>query len=163
MQISTVHSYAATPDAVVAMMADERWLTEVARRAGADHWEVSVDQAGSHVHAEVPAPEKAKRFTGPTLTIKLTINWPAANPDGSRDGRIDVRIPGMPASMSGSGRMTQLGQPDAPQTAIDYEAEFTINVPLIGKGLENAAAPYVLRVINTQQSVGNDYLAGKLD
>lgn len=158
MQISTRHSYAADPAAVIEMMADEVWLAEVARRAGAQSWRVSVDSAGSHVHAEIPAPERAKRFTGPNLVFDLDIVWQPINPDGTADGRIDVQIERMPASMHGTGRMTANGA----STSIDYQAEFSISVPLVGRSLEDAAAPYVRRVIDTQQDVGNDYFAGRL-
>ncbi len=162
MQITTRHSYAAAPEAVVAMMADEVWLTEVARQAGAERWEVSVTESGSFVHAELPAPDKARRFTGASLAIDLTIVWQPADPDGSHHGRITVQIPGMPASMAGTGMMTPAAGLTTPRTEVDYEAEFSINVPIIGRSLESAAAPYVRRVINSQQSVGNDYLAGRL-
>ena len=47
-------------------------------------------------------------------------------------------------------------------TEVDFKAEFRVNLPLIGRSLEAAAAPYVRRVIDTQQAVGNDYLAGRL-
>lgn len=162
MLIKIRHWYAAEPEDVVAMMGDELWLSEVASRAGADRWRVSVDAAGSHVHAEIPAPEKARRFTGASLKIDLDIRWQPGRPDRSRKGHIQVHIPGMPASMGGSGHMFPASEESGPGTAVDYEAEFTINVPLIGRSLESAAAPYVHRVIDTQQDVGNDYFAGLL-
>lgn len=158
MQISTRHSYAADPATVIKMMADEVWLAEVARRAGASTWRVSADSAGSHVHAELPAPERAKRFTGANLVFDLDIVWQPIRPDGRADGRIDVRIERMPASMHGTGHMI----PNGSVTEVDYQAEFNIRVPLVGRSLEDAAAPYVRRVIDTQQDVGNDYLAGRL-
>lgn len=158
MQISTRHTYHADPQAVVEMMADKVWLAAVARAAGAVRWQVSASSASSHVLAEVPAPDKAKPFTGPVLKIDLTIAWLPPNHHGNREGRIQVAIEGMPASMGGTGEMAPLGA----LTAVDFNAEFRINLPLIGRGMEAAAAPYVRRVIDTQQQVGNDYLAGKL-
>ena len=106
--------------------------------------------------AEVPAPDKAKPFTGPVLKIDLTIVWQPPSLNGNREGRIQVAIEGMPASMGGTGEMVHVGT----ITEVDFNAEFSINLPLIGRGLEVAAAPYVRRVIDTQQAVGNDYLAG---
>lgn len=158
MQISTRHSYQADIDTVIAMMADEVWLSAVARHAGADRWQVSSGADGSHVEAELAAPQKAVPFTGPTLKVKLDMFWPPSSNAGTRDGRIEVHIPGMPATMIGTGRMVSNGG----TTDIDYDADFTIKLPLIGRGLEAAAAPYVRRVIDTQQQVGNDYLAGRL-
>lgn len=162
MQLTKRHSFASDPDTVLAMMADEVWLAEVARRAGAERWQVSVDDRGSHVHAEVPAPEKAKRLTGPTLVIDLTMHWQPQSADGTHHGTIDVTIERMPAAMHGTGVMRPAQVDGAAGTVIDYDAEFSINVPLVGRSLETAAAPYVERVIDTQQDVGRDYLAGRL-
>ena len=155
MQISARHNYAATPDQILQMMADQIWLTEVARRAGAQEWATSVDEAGSHVLAALPAPSRAQPFTGPMMKIDLTIRW---NPvtAGTSDGRITVVKPGMPAAMSGTAHLTT----DGTLSVVDYLAEFTITIPLLGKTLEQAAAPYVRRVVDIQQSVGNDYFAG---
>ena len=158
MQISTRHTYHADPQSVVEMMADEVWLAAVARAAGAVRWQVSADIAGSHVLAEVPGRVKAKPFTGPVLKIDLTIVWQPPSHNGNREGRIQVAIEGMPASMGGTGEMTHLGR----VTEVDFKAEFRVNLPLIGRSLEAAAAPYVPRVIVTQQAVGNDYPAGRL-
>ncbi|WP_036899472.1 DUF2505 domain-containing protein [Propionibacterium sp. oral taxon 192] len=162
MQITTRHEYQATPQQVIAMMADERWLEEVARRANAQTWEVAVNGATSHVTAELAAPEKVRRFVGSALRIELDITWGAADAAGKHDGDIKVEIPGMPAKMSGAGTMMPTALDGAEGTVVEYTAEFTISIPLVGKSLEQAAAPYVTRVIDMQQEVGNDYLAGKL-
>lgn len=162
MKITTRHVYSATPDRVIAMMADESWLSEVARRARAERWEVSVSDGTSHVVAEMAAPDQVRRFVGRTLRIELGITWGALGADGSSDGDIRVTVVGMPAKMAGRGRMTPLTVDGQPGTAVDYTAEFTITVPLVGKSLEQAAAPYVQRVIDLQQRAGNDYLAGRL-
>ncbi len=159
MQISAHHSYAATPGQVLAMMADERWLLEVARRAGATDCSAQVDETGSRVWASMPAPVRAERFTGPNMRVGLTIVWSPLTSEGTSTGHLDVDTPGMPATMSGTGRL----MPDNSRSIVEYIAEFTVNVPLLGKTLEQAAAPYVRRVIDIQQVVGNDYFAGKLD
>lgn len=162
MQISTRHEYAADPASVVAMMADEVWLAEVARRAGADSWEVSSADGRSQVQARVSAPERVKRFTGPDLRLNLTISWRPPRTDGSYAGGIEVAIDGLPAKMSGTGEAAPAVVNGQPGTAVDYQADFSINIPIVGRGLEQAAEPYVRRVIDTQQDVGRDYLAGRL-
>lgn len=162
MQISIRHEYQADPQAVIDMMADEVWLAEVARRAGAEDWQVSAADGRSQVHARVAAPERAKRFTGPNLMIHLTISWDEPLTDGTHWGRIEVSLDGMPAKMRGTGEAAPAVVNGKPGTSVDYEAEFSINIPIVGRGLEQAAEPYVRRVIDTQQDVGRDYLAGRL-
>ncbi|WIY83766.1 DUF2505 domain-containing protein [Propionimicrobium sp. PCR01-08-3] len=158
MQISAQHRYTATPDQVLAMMADRIWLTEVAKRAGAEQWSASVDADGSHLQAALPAPARAQKFTGATMKVNLTLLWGPLGADGSSDGHITVATPGMPASMHGTAHLSS----EQAISTVDYLAEFTITVPLVGKTLEQAAAPYVRRIIDIQQAVGDDYLAGKL-
>ena len=158
MQISARHNYSASPDRILAMMAYELWLTEVARRAGAAEWAASVDSAGSHMRAALPAPARAQRFTGSTMEIDLTISWNPLADDGTSNGRITVVTPGMPASMGGTAHLVS----ESGLSIVDYLADFVITVPLLGRTLEQAAAPYVRRVIDIQQSVGNDYLAGRI-
>lgn len=162
MQMQIRHSYPAAPDSVAAMMADESWLAAVAREAGAERWKVAGSAALSRVHAVVPAPERAKRFTGPHLFIDLEIKWDQPAAGGDRDGKLRVRIKDLPAHMRGTGVMTATEVDGVPGTVVDYAADFGINIPLIGHSLESAAAPYVRRVIDTQQSVGRKYLAGQL-
>lgn len=158
MQITARHSYSASPGQILVMMADERWLAEIARRAGAQEWDVSVDTQGSHVWAAMPAPARAQRFTGPTMKVGLTIAWSPLTDVGISDGSLDVSTPGMPASMTGTAHLA----PEGAASIVTYLANFAITVPLIGKSLEQAAAPYVRRIIDIQQSVGTDYLAENL-
>ena len=161
MQISTRHEYAVEPIEVVTMMADETWLAEVARHAGAESWEVSAAEGRSQVHAQVPAPRRAKTFTGPYLKIHLTITWHEPEPDGSYRGDIEVALDGLPASMHGTGVATAAEVAGRSGTAVSYDADFVINIPVLGRNLEEAAAPHVLRIINTQQDVGREWLANR--
>ncbi|GAA2178331.1 hypothetical protein GCM10009785_00470 [Brooklawnia cerclae] len=162
MHISIRHSYAADPATVHAMMADEKWLTAVAKETGATTWEVAGSDQVSHVHAEVPAPARAKQFTGPTLSIDLDITWQPVRADGGRDGEVTVKVAGLPAKLAGTANTQAATVAGQPGTTVDYEAEFSINIPLVGGKLEEAAAPYVQRVIDLQQDVGNKYLTGDL-
>ncbi len=92
------------------------------------------------------------------MEIDLTISWNPLADDGTSNGRITVVTPGMPASMGGTAHLVS----ESGLSIVDYLADFVITVPLLGRTLEQAAAPYVRRVIDIQQSVGNDYLAGRI-
>ena len=90
MQISTRHTYHADPQSVVEMMANEVWLTAVARAAGAERWQVSADIAGSRVLAEVPAGALADRWSrrgvlvcGAVLQAAAFALWAAATATAS--------------------------------------------------------------------------------
>ena len=74
---------------------------------------------------------------------------------GSRTGKLELTIPGQPVSMRGQMRLTSGG----PGTIAEMTGDLKVAIPLLGKKLERAAAPAVLAGFNTQQKVGNDWLA----
>lgn len=158
MHMTFHHEYPATPERVLAMMTDEAWLTEVARRCGATEYQVSVVDGKSHIQVAVAAPAKLQKFVGQTVNVDSTISWDAPDASGARVGTLDVNPPaGVPSTMSGSAKMTPLGD-QGESTAVDYEVDFSIQIPLVGKKLEEAAGPYVQRVIDAQYAAGLAYL-----
>lgn len=157
MHITTSHEFAADPQTVYRMLNSEEFLTMVAKEVRADQYSIDVGSDLTVLHAEVAAPQQARRFTGERLIINLTSKWVPAGPHAYR-GSLDVDVDRMPASLSGTGDLHAGGK----GTVVDYEADFAINIPLLGKKLEQVAAPYVRSVIDVQQKVGNAYLASRL-
>lgn len=155
MHVSIEHRYNADIDQVVAMMRDPDYLRDVVIEAGATPSGVSIDGDRMSIEAAMPAPSKAQKFVGSTMTIRLHVSWALPNGAASTTGRLDVEACSMPASMKGTGVMRCVGPHE---TQVNYDADFSISVPLIGRSLEQAAAPYIRRVIDTQQIVGSRYL-----
>jgi len=59
--------------------------------------------------------------------------------------------------MLGTARLTAGGS----GTRVDYSGDLSVNIPFIGKKLEQSAAPAVLDGIGLQQRVGTDWLTVK--
>ena len=103
----------------------------------------------------VPAPSQVTKFVGSTLTAKQTVWWQPANPDGSREGSLQIVPQGMRAKADGHVSV----RPDVTGTEVMYTGTFTVSVPLVGKKLEKAAAPHITQAFDMQQRAGDDWLA----
>jgi hypothetical protein len=155
MDISTRAEFAAPVETVFAMMTDQAYLDEVCRASHAVNYEATVNGSVTRTSRRLPSPEAAARFTGPELTVVEEIDWGGAEADGSRTGKLELTIPGQPVSMRGQMRLV----PGGPGTIAEMTGDLKVAIPLLGKKLEQASAPAVLAGFNTQQRVGNDWLA----
>ncbi|MFT8394681.1 DUF2505 domain-containing protein [Propionibacterium sp.] len=155
MEISAHHEYTADPATVHAMMTDPDWYAAVLDKSGADHHDVHVEGDSVSIHAEVSAPNQVQRFTGATLAIEQSFVWHQVAEGW--DGVVEAKPARMPAKMTGTATI----RPGGPGTIVEYAGDFTVSVPLLGGKLEKLAKPKVMSVIDLQQEVGNDWLAGK--
>ncbi|GAB3759547.1 DUF2505 domain-containing protein [Microlunatus parietis] len=155
MEISARVEFTADPDRVFTMVTDQRYLERVCQASHAEEYSASVDGMTTNTSRTLPAPEIAARFTGPTLTVKEQIEWGEAGPDGSRTAKVTLTVPGQPVEMNGRLALTAGG----PGTVIELTGELKVSIPLLGRKLEQAAAPAVLAGFDVQQKVGTDWLA----
>ena len=155
MDINSRAHFDATPDQVVAMMTDPAWWQDVHRRAGATTSNAVITGDSLSLDVAVPAPSQVTKFIGSTLTVKQTLWWQPANPDGSREGSLQIVPQGMRAKADGHVSV----RPDVTGTEVMYTGTFTVSVPLVGKKLEKAAAPHITQAFDMQQRAGDDWLA----
>lgn len=155
MRITAHHVYDADPATVYAMLTDAEWLAQVAKRAGAVRHEAEVDGDQTRLTVALAAPSQAQRFTGPELVVHVDQDWGRAATDGSREGELKISVEKMPASMAGTAKLKPAGD----GTTIDYDGDLEVRIPIIGRKFETAAAPYLQRVLDVQQQVGNEWLA----
>ena len=153
MHIDSRHEYPAPPDEIFAMMTDPDWLIMVVERVGAQSHHVTTTGDLIGVHAEVPAPDQVKAFTGATLAIDQQYTW--ARVEQGYDAHLAVTVERMPGGLDGQGslRPTQLG------TLVHYVGEVAVKVPLVGGRLEKAAAPHISRILQVQFDAGEEWLA----
>lgn len=155
MEISARVEFTADPDRVFTMVTDQAYLERVCQASHAEAYEASVDGLTTHTSRTLPAPEIAARFTGPTLTVQERIEWGEAGPDGSRTATVTLNVPGQPVEMNGRLALS----PGGPGTVIELTGELKVSIPLLGRKLEQAAAPAVLAGFDVQQKVGSEWLA----
>ncbi|MET0695321.1 MAG: DUF2505 domain-containing protein [Propionibacteriaceae bacterium] len=155
MDISSRLEFAAAPADVYAMMTDKAYLEEVCEASRSLSYDASVDGNVTHTSRQLPAPESAARFTGPTLTVKDDTTWGEAAADGSRTAAVALSVLGQPVNMKATMRLT----PGGKGSVIELSGELKVAIPFIGKKMEQASAPAVLAGFRTQQQVGDRWLA----
>lgn len=155
MDISSHLDFAAPPDEVYAMMTDQRYLEEVCVASDSISYHVSAAGSTTQTSRTLPAPESAARFTGPQLTVNDEIVWGDPSSDGSRSGTVTMTVLGQPVTFKGGIRLSPGGR----GSVVDVRGDLKVAIPLLGRKLEEAAAPVVMAGYRTQQEVGDRWLA----
>ncbi len=155
MDISTSLDFAAQPDAVYAMLLDQAYQEQVCVASESISYDAKVSGSTTSTTRTLAAPASAARFTGPQLTVIEDITWGPAGAGGARTGDIHLTVKGQPVTLKGK---LLLG-PGGRGTTMNLTGELKVAIPLLGKKLEQAAAPAVLAGFRTQQKVGDSWLA----
>ena len=104
---------------------------------------------------DLAAPDSAARFTGPQLTVNDEVVWGEPAPMARRSGAVTMTVLGQPVNSKGSCELSPGGR----GTVVDLTGELKVAIPLLGRKLEEAAAPAVMAGFRTQQEVGDSWLA----
>ena len=155
MHLTSQLDFAAPPAAVAAMLTDQEFLEQVCVASHATEHSVQVNGSSTTSSRTLPAPAAAAKFTGPTITIVEATAWGGPAADGGRRGELHLQVPGLPVEMTGTAILRAGGK----GTTVAYEADLNVNIPFVGKKLEQSAAPAVLSGIALQQRVGDQWLA----
>ena len=156
MEISSHLDFAAPPAEVYTMLTDKRYLEEVCVASGSISHHVSVTGSTTQTSRTLPAPESAARFTGPQLTVNDEIVWEEPSSDGSRSGTVTMTVLGQPVTFKGGIRLAPGGR----GSEVDVQGNLKVAIPLLGRKLEESAAPAVMAGYRKQQEVGDKWLAG---
>lgn len=159
MDITSRAEFTADPDRVHRMLLTKEYLDQVCVASHAVSYDCTVEGTTTRCRRELPAPDQAARFTGPTLTIVEEVAWGAADGDGRRTGQVSLTVPGQPMTMNGTVTLS----PGGAGSVVELDADLKVNIPLLGKKLEQAAAPAVLEGLKVQEDVGRDWLATHTD
>ncbi len=159
MQLAVRHSFAAAPDQVYALSTDVDFLARVCRDLGGRDETIAVtptaEGAVSQVSVVVETPGPMAALAGASLTVGQEMTWGAACPDGSRDGRLFIKVAGMPVVVDAVARLA----PTASGSQIAYSGTVTVDVPFVGALMEKAAAPFILETLSIQERSAADWLA----
>ena len=155
--------YAAKPAHVFAMLTDESFIRRRAEASHAIRSDVTVEPVGSGVrtstHQTLPAdvPDFVRRLVGQHIELDEVITWGPAASDGSRSGELRVDVANAPVAMRGTIQLVPDAGGGATRQIVD--AELKASVPLIGRKIEEAAAPAVLAGLDGMGDLGATWLA----
>jgi Protein of unknown function (DUF2505) len=155
MDLSNHLDFAAPPTDVYAMMTDQKYLDEVCVASGSLSYDVSVDGSTTRTSRTLPAPDSAARFTGPKLTVNDEVAWGDPSSDGSRSGTVTMTVLGQPVKFRGKLQLSAGGR----GSVVDITGELKVAIPILGKKLEESAAPAITEGYKKQQEVGDRWLA----
>jgi hypothetical protein len=156
MDISTGLDFAATPQDVYTMMTDQAYLEQVCVASESLSYDASVNGSSTRTSRTLASPDSAARFTGPQLTVVEEVQWGDAETDGARTGSLTMTVLGQPVRLNGRLQL----RPGGRGTTVDLTGELKVAIPLLGRKIEESAAPAVLAGFRTQQRVGDSWLAG---
>lgn len=157
MDIKSRVEFAAGVEEVFAMMTDRSYLEEVCKATRARSYEAEVTGTTTRTTRRLPAPDAAAKFTGPELTVIEETAWGPADTNGSRTGRVTMSIPGQPVTMKGAVELSAAGA----GTVAELTGVLKVSIPILGKKLEQSAAPAILAGFRTQQKVGDAWLGAQ--
>lgn len=160
-------TYPAGPQDVATMLADPAYYRAHLEPLGLEDAEVTVGQDGerleTRVTGQVPqerVPAPARRFVRSGTQVSLTQVWQEPQADGTRTGRLDVKVPGAPVLLSATTHLAPASSPQgAAATALTAEIDLTVSVPLIGRSIEARAMPLVERAAASEQRLASRWLA----
>ncbi len=158
MQITSRLDYAARPDQVYAMMTSTKWLEQLAQRCRANTYSTSAEPRTdggmtTRLSMQLPAPSSVPMFSGKLMDVTYTVTW-SPNGDESYRGKMRIDVAKVPLHFTGQADITAAGR----GTVVDYDATLQVKIPVIGKKIEQAASPFMTRVIEVQQELGETWL-----
>lgn len=155
MHLTAQLDFDADPATVAAMLTDRGFLERVCTASDAIEHSVEASSERTTVSRTLSAPPAAAKFTGERVTIVEDVRWSGPGADGSRTGTLALTIPGLPVTMTGTAAL----RPGGRGTTVSYNTDLTVNIPFVGRKLEQSAAPAIVAGIELQQRVGDDWLA----
>jgi Protein of unknown function (DUF2505) len=156
-------SYDTPPDAVFAMLADQRFQDLKLEGTGALDHSSKITQADgttlittSRTLPTDRVPDAFRTLLGGKLVVEQTESWTAPAADLSRTGTVAATIPGAPLKMTGTLALRPDGHGGTIETVM---ADLKASVPLIGGRIEKAAEPALRSAIEVEQRIGREWLA----
>ncbi|WP_061962811.1 DUF2505 domain-containing protein [Demequina aurantiaca] len=145
MKIIHQHTFHASLDRVIAMLADEEFAAVRANASGAAEQDVLVDGEPDEaftvlIRRVVPSasiPAEFRSFVSKDLKVKYTEAWEPPNPqEADRVGTFAMEIVGAPGHVAGAIGLT----PGDGTVEFLATGEISVSVPLIGSIIERAVA-----------------------
>lgn len=163
MKVHSTHTYAAAPDAVLAMMTDPDVLT--AKYTALGHRDITIVEhiveggavtVRSRRSVPMEVPGFAKRFLSPMNSVEQHDHWDPPAADKSRTGTWQVNAKGVPVNVGGTLRISPGSKRGT--TVVEIRGEVTSSVPLVGGKLASFVGGDVQRTLAAEEAFNDEHL-----
>lgn len=162
MEFTHLHNFAASTDAVAALLASPKFANARGHSLDGATADVMVDGSvedgfSVSIRRAVPAasiPAEFRSFVGSTLDVRYTEVWEPADGD-ARDGTFAVEILGSPGHANGNVRI----QAEGDITRFAAVGTVEVRIPLVGPMIERAVASAVVKGLQAELAVADEWLA----
>lgn len=161
MDLNVTLTFGAPPDQVAVMLTDpefQRELCEKTARSGSASVRSVGDRTEVHTRRAVSTvkfPDFVRSFVGETLTVDQRTLWGPPDAAGRREGSVVVLIEGKPLHLVAQAELA----PTDDGTVVRYDGTLTADVLFIGGRIESAAAPVVRSALDSEETLGRQWLA----
>lgn len=163
MRFEAATDYPASAEAVATMFADPEYVRLKVAASGATSSTEEVTPAADGgftvtTKRAMPTdrvPAKFRSFVGNSVEMRFIEVWSAAAADGRRTATITLDIIGAPGRATGTAVLDPRG---ADASAVRYEGEVKVSIPLVGAPIERAAVGAVQGALNAERRVGLEWL-----
>ncbi|MDR0365916.1 MAG: DUF2505 domain-containing protein [Bifidobacteriaceae bacterium] len=163
MRLTAHYDFPASPQRLAELLATPSFVDAAARAAGAESTQVSVSGQPTGeftvtVRATLPAaqlPARAQMLAAGGLELRQASVWQPPKADGSREASAAAEIAGAPVHCEGRIVLS----PNRDGSQLDYSADVKASIPLLGRSIEEAAVPAMLKVLTTQHQTALAWLS----
>ncbi|MDR2374084.1 MAG: DUF2505 domain-containing protein [Bifidobacteriaceae bacterium] len=164
MRFAARYDYPVPPARVAALLADRAHLLKAAEAAGAESSQVDVSPKPDDgllvtVRSTIPTadlPAALRGFLPQGLELRQAVVWEAPAADGSRRATMAGEVPGAGVNLAGSVRLS----PTAAGCRLQFAGDVKAQLPLLGRAVEDAAVPAIVKILDAQHQVTLDRLDG---
>ncbi len=165
MKIERSWTLPASADTVFTMLADPAYQQRKTDATSTDGGSVDITPAGTDgvtvtIRRVLPTdafPENIRAMVGQTITVVETQQWGDRADDGGRTADLKVVVKGTPASMSGKVTLAAVSSDEA---SISMVGDLKGGIPIIGRKIEEAAAPSFQQALANEEEVSQEWIAG---
>lgn len=102
----------------------------------------------------IPTPASLRPVAGAQSKLIGRLGWTGPLTAGRRLGRLTLEVERFPATFEAVVRL----EADGEQTQVTYEADLHVNIPFLGRKLEQQVGDLTQKILDTGQTAGEQWL-----
>jgi hypothetical protein len=155
MKLQATLRYAAPAEAVSAMLVDPEFHHLIGQQIQATACSTVPGPDTITVTYRLPTGEALRLLPGTEQELTGRLTWTTPLLDGRRQGQLILTVERFPAQLSAKLALSA----GADLTEVSYDADFKVNIPLVGGKLEKKAGGAAQQILEAGQAIGQRWLS----